>query len=471
METENNRNNIKAKIKGFLKRVKMLSDKFLYTDFFIAFVAVIVFLSWVTNNLIAELIVLFIVMAYTLYTQKTMLPLVPVLVMIIFMLPPDFSLNELSQYWYFGIIGALPVSGFFWFFIKNKVKFKKSRFLIPSLVFCAALLCSGLFSSYYFKGVNFMMIACLVFLYLFISIVLYNGIDKLDFRYLAKSLFAAGLVITGQILVAYLRMPSIPAGLADKMTTYLGWGMSNTVAAALSMCVPAAFYLAAKSKYNYLFIMAGVFFILGVLFTKSRGAILFMLLLLPFSIIFMFRQTPEKRRKAAGAALILSLALVTALLLIFWQDIGEVITYLFERGLDDSSRFKVYKDAFDAFLKHPVFGAGWAYVVGVDPHMEFYAVHSTLLQYLASGGLFLALAAVWLFGKRYLTFYADYKPHHIFFLMSLLSHDLYGLIDNTATLPYCVVMAGFIFIALEKEIRPEAEAAKKLIYKQEKFYF
>ena len=141
-------------------------------------------------------------------------------------------------------------------------------------------------------------------------------------------------------------------------------------------------------------------------------------------------------------------------------------------GFDDTGRFDLYKQAIGAFLKYPVFGVGWVYNTPRElPYEQFYAVHSTVFQYLASGGIFLVITAVWFFGKRYLTFYADFKPYHVFFLMSLLSHDLYGLIDNTATLPYCIVMACFIFTALEKEIRPETEKAKREAYKKEKFFF
>ena len=476
MEAENKKENgLIKKASGFIKRVHALFAKFLYTDGYIAFVAVMVFLSWITNSLIAELIVFFVIITYTLYTQKTMLPLVPMLIMMAFMLPNSFKLSDMTSYWYFAIIGALPVSGFFWFFIKNKIKFKKSRFLIPSLVFCGALLCSGLSSPYYLKSVNFMMIACLVALYLFIVLVLFNGIDKLEFHYVAKCLFAAGLVVLTQILTAYLKAGSISEALASKNTldvVHIGWGKNNTMAAVLAMCVPAAFYLASKAKYNYVFLAAATAFIVGILFTKSRGGALFTFLLLPFSIVFMFRQTPRERRKRAAVSMAVSLLLVTAMLLIFWDDIGEVVLYLIEKGFSDSGRLDMYKQAWDTFLKRPVFGVGWDNgVAGQPPYAWFYAVHCTLLQYLVSGGIPLFAAAVWLFGKRYLTFYSDYKPHHVFFLMALLSHDLYGLIDNMATLPYCVMIAGIIFLALEKEIRSEAEAAKKLLYKQEKFYF
>ena len=399
--------------------------------------------------------------------------LVPILIMIAFMLPSDFEFSDKSLYWYLGIIGALPISGFFFFFIKNKVKFKKSRFLLPSLVFCAAVILSGLFTPFYANSVNFMMMAVFVLLYLFIVLVLFNGIDKLEFHYIARALFTAGLIIATQILIAYIRAGGFALGLLDKTTTEIGWGMSNTAAAALSMCIPAAFLLAAKSKFNIVYIVAAVYFILGVLFTKSRGGVLVMALLLPFSIGFMLFQTPKGKRLRAGITLLMCLVGFIILLLAFWEDIGEVVEYIFRRGMEDSGRIDMYKEAFNAFLKHPFFGVGWKYIYGGtgDPYAIFYTVHSTVFQYIASGGIFLTLSAIWLFGKRYLTFYADYRPYHIFFLLSLLSHDLYGLIDNTATLPYCIMIAGIIFIALEKDIRPEVEAAKKLEYKKERFYF
>ncbi len=471
MGTESTKHNWRQRITAFFKSANSVLSRFIETDFYILLIGALVFLSWVTNNLVPELIIIFFIMAYVLYTQKTMKALVPILIMIAFMLPANFQFNDKSLYWYFGIIGLLPISGFFYFFIKNKIKFKKSRFLLPSVVFCAALLVSGLFSPYYFKSVNFMMIACFVFLYLFIVLVLYNGIDKLEFRYIAKCLFMAGLVIATQILIAYIRAGGFALGLKTKGTTEIGWGMSNTAAAALSMCVPVAFYMASKSRFNVLYIVAAVYFILGVLFTKSRGGVLFMVLLLPVSIVSMFLQTQKGRRLRAGVTLLTCLVGFAVLLLAFWEDIGEVVT-LFKNGFDDSDRFPIYIKAINAFLEYPVFGVGWLFdTAGEEPFAIFFTVHSTIFQYIASGGIFLTLAAIWLFGKRYLTFYADFKPYHIFFLVSLLSHDLYGFIDNTATLPYCIMIAGIIFIALEKDIRPEVEAQKRAAYKKERFLF
>lgn len=462
------------KSNGFFRRANALAGKFLFSDWYIVFVAAVVFISWISNSLAVSLSILFIVMTYVLYTQKTMLPLVPMLIMFSFMLPLNFELSPsgTAGYWYLGIVGALPVSGFFFFFIKNKVRFKKSRFLIPCLVFCAALICSGLFAGVYLHGVNLMMIWQQSLIYLFLVLILFNGIEKLDFQYLAKCLFAAGLVIATQVLTLYLKADSIKAALNTKLTTETGWGMSNTVAAVLAMCVPAAFYLASKSKLNYIFLAGAVYFILGVLFTLSRGGVLFMTLLLPFSVYYCFKQTQKELRKAAAVTMLSSLALVAVTLLIFWEDLNGVILNPLQKGLDDSFRFDIYKEAIKVFTEHPIFGVGWAYRHRQAPHYtDFYAMHSTVFQYIASGGIVLTLAAIWFFGKRYMAFYADFKPHHVFFLLSLLVHDLYGLIDNTATLPYCIVIAGFIFLALEKDVRPEIEAAKRAMYKKEKFYF
>jgi len=458
---------------NILKRIHSTLTWFLHSDYFIAFIAVTAFVSWIVNLVIPGIIILFSFMAYSLYTQKTMLPLVPMLVLCAYMIPSDFVMDDIPSYWYVGLIAVMPVSGFFFFFIKNRRPFKKSRFLWPALAFCAAVVCSGLFSGYYAKGINFMMIGILTGLYLFFAIIIYNGIDKLDFHYLAKCLFAGGVMIAAQPAVAYLRADSIKTGLMLKTTTEIGWAMSNTAAAALSMCLPAAFYLAAKTpKYNYIFLISAAVFIVGVLFTKSRGGILFMLILLPFSVYYMFKQTPANRRRSAAVSLFGSAAFFILMLIIFWDDLNEVVMYFGKMGMDDTGRFDIYKDAVKAFLKYPVFGAGWVYnTERVMPYEAFYAVHSTVFQYLASGGIFLVVTAAWFFGKRYLTFYADFRPHHVFFLMSLLSHDLYGLIDNTATLPYCIVMACFIFTALEQEIRPEAEKAKRAAFKNEKFHF
>lgn len=462
-----------VKAPPFMSAVNAAIGKFLRTDFYIALTGALVFISWIFSIPDIILTVFLVIMTYILYARKSLVHIIPMLFTMCFMLPVSFDFYEKAQYWYMAIAAAGPVSGFVYFFVRNKIKIRKSRFLLPSLVFCGAFLLSGLFSPFYTLPMNFTMMAVMIFLYLFIIVILYSGIEKLEFMYIAKCLFAAAAVITLEMIVMFAKAPDLSAALIDKNTTEMGWGMSNTAGAVLAMAVPVTLYMAAKSKRNYAFYPFVALFVLAVFFTLSRGSILFMILFFPFGLAAAFWQTPKEKRKTAYISFLLVCAAVFVVIFAFWGQLEDVFTWWLRHGAEDSGRFEIYKDAWEQFKRFPFFGVGWGYTgrPGYNSHDIFYTVHDTVLQYMASGGIILTLAAVWLFGKRYLTFYADFKPYHLFFLFSLLTHDLYGLIDITAFLPYTIIIAGAMFIALEQDIRPEAEKAKIERYKKEKFYF
>ena len=66
-----------------------------------------------------------------------------------------------------------------------------------------------------------------------------------------------------------------------------GWAMSNSFASMMALVLPFFVYFATK-KHPYVFIPLTFVMYIGILFTFSRGNILFVTLLMPFLLVFGF---------------------------------------------------------------------------------------------------------------------------------------------------------------------------------------
>ena len=92
-------------------------------------------------------------------------------------------------------------------------------------------------------------------------------------RYIAQCLIFLGLIISLEVIIQYLRAEDILLAFQNKLVK-IGVEQINGfgIIAALSVC--SCFYLANKSKYDYLYMLLALFFDLIVFVTYSRISIL-----------------------------------------------------------------------------------------------------------------------------------------------------------------------------------------------------
>ncbi|GHV02984.1 hypothetical protein FACS1894211_15310 [Clostridia bacterium] len=440
--------------KGFpqIKALKNKFDRFLFGDWFFPFCAAVAVLSWQTGAYWTYAVhiavsVFAVILIYLLFFCETILPAVPIVAVLSYMLPGNFKLGGFGPYIPLAVWLTLIVAGFVYYFVKRKPAFQKSRLFWPTVVFGAAMFFAGLLSPWYFEGVNFLMILYLGLLYPFVTILLFNT-ARLTLEYVAKTILTAGAVILLEMLLYYAGVDAH----GQYKAIHLGWGMSNNMATVFTMAIVASFYLSlTKGKADVYYAVAAFVFIVALLFTESRGCIFLLAAALPFIVGFYLCRSARGERGRRAAILLICTAVSLAASLIFIDEVASVFALLKEMGLKENGRTELYKEAWEVFKGRPIFGAGFAYPTQLIPMGPLYPVHNTILQFMASGGIVGVGACLYLFGSRYRLLYDAYEPKLIFFAILMLLFEIYGMVEMATFCPYAVFLTCVLFNALEQE--------------------
>ena len=88
-----------------------------------------------------------------------------------------------------------------------------------------------------------------------------------------------------------------------------------------------------------------------------------------------------------------------------------MIKALIGRGMGDSGRIKLFKEAWELFKAHPIFGVGKGYVGTGTPTNEIgiYWFHSTFFQVIASMGIVGLMAYVYYYWARLKILFSNIK--------------------------------------------------------------
>lgn len=262
---------------------------------------------------------------------------------------------------------------------------------------------AGLLSPYYaFNTVlfGFVEIVSLVVFALFF----YYTIDweTVNLRYFAVLLTAMGIGLALETGGMYFNDGLTLGEEIDRSLLYTGWGVYNNVACMLAMCIPGPFYFAVKNKHGWLYCILGNLLFLALLLTQSRGGILFGALVYLACAITVIIKT--KRMERVWNMLVFTAVLIAVLVsfILLHEQMSDIFASLIDAGSDDANRFEIYEKCWDRFLEYPAFGAGFYRTPGALLNKDGYIVteavdgaffppraHNTVLQLLASGGVFL----------------------------------------------------------------------------------
>ncbi len=220
-----------------------------------------------------------------------------------------------------------------------------------------------------------------------------------------------------------------------------GWGIYNNMGGMMAMLLPAPFYLACAKKRGWLYLFVASFFMLGVIFTQSRGACLAGAATYLVGIIFTVIYTPKEKRKAC----LLSLGVIAVCILLIggillaWED-NPILGPMLGKGADDSGRFELYKSGLKTFLQSPILGTGFygAIDAGIYQHAwkvipdDFFIpprYHNTVVQLLATGGVVALLAYLFHRFQTVLLAFKNPAPHKTFLGLCICAHLLASLLD------------------------------------------
>ena len=276
--------------------------------------------------------------------------------------------------------------------------FHKKRTMTGGIVIllCAYLL-SGIGSSGYaaLVGKNLLFAAlqglCILLPYWLLSGTVRTGLRKDYFAWVG---FGAGFLLLWQIVLIYCTAGVIVDGVIDRNRIFTGWGMYNNIGGILAMMIPFAFYLASKYRKGWIGTVAGSSFLIGVILTCSRSAILCGCIIYILCTVLMLIYAHN--RKANTIALLSVFGVVLVAVTIFHEPLLQLYSSLLQRGMDPSSRDVIYKNGLRVFWQNPVFGVSfyppdnmsWSWST-VESFSAFFPArwHNTVIQLLAGCGI------------------------------------------------------------------------------------
>ncbi len=238
----------------------------------------------------------------------------------------------------------------------------------------------------------------------------------------------------------------------------------NNAATILMMCMPFAFYLAAK---NYGRILTGFLAYIAILFTGSRGGLLFGTV--EFIICLLLLIILDKRHRKAnlitGGVFILTCVLAGKIL-------GEIVSYAVERMLnpdENSIRLSLLKRGLNDFRENPVFGRGLGYMGNRDIHHSAKHTlcwyHCSPVQVLASTGITGVIAYTFLNIQRLICFIKNISFFSVILFTAFTALEMMSLVNPGIFAPYPYLMFATIYFAVMESYKAESRESLILMMK------
>ncbi len=348
---------------------------------------------------------------------------------------------------YLIILAGLLVAGILYRLIRDpelgrSAFFKcKRKLLTGMLLLAGSYLLSGFGTEQWtkFAGQNllfaFIQAAAIVVLYLLLT----GGVkwDKAPMAYLSWTGMCVGYVLLAEMLHVYIRYDVIVDGIIQRHRIFFGWGHFNNIGALLAMMIPFPFFLTGKGKFTGLFYISGMAFLGGVLFTCSRGSMIWAVVtyLASYTISLL-----HSRHARANAAIHIGSALVAlTIFLLFYDELLLLFRDLIHRGWDSSYiRMDGYRKGFAQFLQHPIFG-GTFYPLTDDLYswstsqsfISFFPPrwHNTFVQVLASCGIVGFGAYCYHRMQTVKLFFQNYSSKKLFAFVSMIALLATSMLD------------------------------------------
>ncbi|MBE5735455.1 MAG: O-antigen ligase family protein [Clostridiales bacterium] len=288
-----------------------------------------------------------------------------------------------------------------------KKLFTQKRSLISGiLILGIAYMISGIGSNSYGNIVlNNLLFSFLQFLSIFLLYFIFTA--TIDWSKTSKDYFAwlgiiLGFVVTIELLNIYITSDVIQNGSIIRGKLYTGWGHYNNMGAIIAMSIPFAFYMCCKKKHNYIYLILGTLLLISLILSCSRGSIVGGLFIFAISFVYTFFKAEYKKNYRISSGVLVGVVIIFAS--IFHQELftlfEKVPSILNTSGdslsFNDSSRFVIYEEGFNAFLKYPIFGQSF-YPTDFVPYdfsrLDSFSTlfpprwHNTIIQILSSCGI------------------------------------------------------------------------------------
>lgn len=430
--------------------LKRKMQKFMQSDAFMIMVGAIAFFFWCLRTNVTGLVFLSILLCLTLFFSDDFKPVLVIVCNFVMVLSTNQPMNTYFIIYLSIFIPILLV--FFSFFVFKTMIVPKKRPNFGSLKWgmlsaFAVTVISGLGNPEYNPIWILAIVGVSLGMYFFYFMAL-NTSEGDCREYFAKIIVYACFVILAEMVVYYATCPDFVEA-CNKKLLHLGWGMTNSIAVILNMAIPMCFYLCNRTGKTVRYLVFAALFAVGLIFTFSRGNLLFGVIILIPLYIYTLIKCRDKRRFVYTSIVFLGVAL--AVLCAMFDQVMTLFQTMIDKGFDDSSRLKLYQEAIRLFREHPILGAGFFKDDGGRYFGPFWAIHSTPIQILASAGIVGVLGYSLFYLQRYLTFFRKVTAYKIFALASVLLYELYGCMDLTFFILYQIFYVFLFLVACEHE--------------------
>lgn len=274
----------------------------------------------------------------------------------------------------------------------------KKRALLPGMLVLAITytisgVTSGQWSEYGLRNL----------LFSFIQLVAVGGLyyllsgavqwDRAPREYLPWTAICVGYILVVEMLNIYATKEVIVDGTISRVHIATGWGHYNSIGALLTVIIPLPFLLTGK-RYGWFAYLSTLLFYVILLFTCSRGSIIFGTVVYAASYILSLIHSRNARRQIlAHIAVLVLLGFAVAKCR---EQILQMFSIFETMGLESPGREETYREGIKQFRKFPVFGGSfypvdyWPYAwATADTFSTLFPPrwHNTFVQLLATGGV------------------------------------------------------------------------------------
>jgi len=342
------------------------------------------------------------------------------------------------------IFGIVLIGYLIFFIIKRRNRIKLDHTMIFLIVASILSIVSILWNNSIPKDKPILYLLSLAWpLYLLIYILYKVSINRINLKRVLISLKYIGLLIALEVIYSAITGSKSNMLICED---YLGWGICNEAGILLCMLHPiVAYFIINNDNLGKKFcnIIISLLIIIGILTTGSRGAYLFGIIETIILIIILIKYS--KRRILIALSLTsLFVATLAALYITRGVSIIKLFNNTFINGMVDNGRFQIWSLGFDVYNSNifsSLLGLGMVSCFNYG-QLTFYEMnvfvvyHSNFIQMLVSFGSIGMIFFMLHFIHKYKNLNNVNYNLGIFILISYVSTDLYGLIDNTYGMYY-----------------------------------
>lgn len=427
--------------------------KFITTDFYFIIVTAIVTAAWILQSAQLGFIGLIAISSIALLFADDIVPFTINIFGAVLMIYDSEVSTFIDMWWVFIPLGIALIV-----FIARNVKgkrFRLGKMFFPQLAVTVALFIGGLGvveKDDYMRALPTIIALGVGVLAVYLLYVNFAKRDEhRDYGLMfAKILMYIGIAVCIELIFCIVRSGLAPSEW-NRSYWDTGWGNRNNIATFLLFTAPMCLYLATRYKHTgWIYILIGIAQYACLIMTFSRGGILFGAIGGVVGLILLIVKAPSKKRMLITIGVIVLAIAVFAV--IFRDKISDMLESLMSRGTGLSGRDKLYEEAWELFLEHPILGVGMGYV-GTGPSslttMQMYLFHSTFYQVVACMGIVGLACYLYYYGARLFILFRGIKhKFNLFILVAWIGFEGYSMVDTGTMVPFPNMMLVIVTMLL-----------------------